>query len=74
MKSDRSVVVLHHFGLGRAIGFQAALSETHLGRDETQRCRNVGGGGVNYAQLTPPVRQDKTVLSVSCLAYTTRPG
>jgi len=31
MKSDRSLVVLHHFGLGRTIrtnGFQAAVSDT----------------------------------------------
>ena len=28
MKSDRTVVVLHHFGLGRTIGFQAAVAET----------------------------------------------
>jgi len=28
VKSDRSVVGLHHFGLGRTIGFQAAVSDT----------------------------------------------
>jgi len=28
VKSDRSLVVLHHFGLGRTIGFQAAVSDT----------------------------------------------
>ena len=30
MKSDRSVVVLHHFGLSRTIGFQAAVSDTSV--------------------------------------------
>ena len=30
MKSDRSVVVLHHFGLGRTIGFQAAIIKIYL--------------------------------------------
>jgi len=28
VKADRSVVVLHHFGFGRTIGFQAAVSDT----------------------------------------------
>jgi len=28
VKSDRSVVVVHHFGLGRTVGFQAAVSDT----------------------------------------------
>jgi len=28
VKSDRSVVVLRHFGLGHIIGFQAAVSDT----------------------------------------------
>ena len=32
VKSDRSVVVLHHFGLGRTIGFQAAVSDTSSGK------------------------------------------
>jgi len=32
VKSDRSVVVLHHFGLGRTIGFQAAVSDTTGGK------------------------------------------
>jgi len=32
VKSDRSVVVLHHFGLGRTIGFQAAVSDTSGGK------------------------------------------
>ena len=32
MKSDRSVVVLHYFGLGRTIGFQAAVSDTTGGK------------------------------------------
>ena len=32
VKSDRSVVVLHHFGLGHTIGFQAAVSDTSGGK------------------------------------------
>ena len=32
MKSDRSAVVLHHFGLGRTIRFQAAVSDTSGGK------------------------------------------
>ena len=32
VKSDRSVVVLHHFGLSRTIGFQAAVSHTFDGK------------------------------------------
>ena len=32
VKLDRSVVVLHHFGLGRTIGFQAAVSDTSGGK------------------------------------------
>jgi len=32
VKSDRSVVVLHHFGVGRTIGFQAAVSDTSDGK------------------------------------------
>ena len=32
VKSDRSVVVLHYFGLGRTIRFQAALSDTSGGK------------------------------------------
>ena len=31
-KSDRSVVVLHHFGLDRTIGFQAAVLDTSGGK------------------------------------------
>jgi len=32
VKLDRSVVVLHHFGLGRTIEFQAAVSDTSDGK------------------------------------------
>jgi len=32
VKSDRSTEVLHHFGLGRTIGFQAAVSDTSDGK------------------------------------------
>jgi len=32
VKSDRSFVALHHFGLGRTIGFQAAVSDTSGGK------------------------------------------
>ena len=32
MKSDRSVVVLHRFGLGLTIGFEAAVSDTSGGK------------------------------------------
>jgi len=32
VKSDLSVVVLHYFGLGRTIGFQAAVSDTSGGK------------------------------------------
>ena len=32
MKSERSLVVLHHFGLGRTIGFQSAVSDTSGGK------------------------------------------
>ena len=32
VKSDRSAEVLHHFGLGRTIGFQAAVSDTSDGK------------------------------------------
>jgi len=32
VKSDRSAVVLHHFGLGRTIRFQAAVSDTSGGK------------------------------------------
>ena len=32
VKSDRSVVVLHHFGLGHTIRFQAAVSDTSGGK------------------------------------------
>ena len=32
MKSDRSAEVLHHFGLGRTIGFQASVSDTSDGK------------------------------------------
>jgi len=32
VKSDQSVVLLHHFGLGRTIGFQAAVSDTSGGK------------------------------------------
>ena len=32
MKSDRSAEVLRHFGLGRTIGFQAAVSDTSGGK------------------------------------------
>ena len=32
VKSDRSVVLLHHYGLSRAIGFQAAVSDTSGGK------------------------------------------
>jgi len=32
VKSDRSVVVLHHLGLGRTIGFQAAVANTSSGK------------------------------------------
>ena len=32
MKSDRSIVVLHHFGLGRTVRFQAAVSDTSGGK------------------------------------------
>jgi len=32
VKSDRSVVVLRNFGLGRTIGFQAAVSDTSGGK------------------------------------------
>jgi len=32
MKSDRSAEVLHQFGLGRTIGFQAAVSDTSGGK------------------------------------------
>jgi len=32
VKSDRSVVVLHHFRLGRTIRFQAAVSDTSGGK------------------------------------------
>jgi len=32
MKSDRSDEVLHHFGLGCTIGFQAAVSDTSGGK------------------------------------------
>jgi len=32
VKSDRSAEVLHHFGLGRTIGFQAAVSDTSGGK------------------------------------------
>jgi len=31
VKSDRSAKVLHHLGLGRTIGFQAAVSDTSRG-------------------------------------------
>ena len=46
MKSDRSVVVLHHFGLGRTIGFQAAVS---IGGGRGQRL----GGTMANAQHEP---------------------
>ena len=32
MKSDRSVVVLHRFGLGLTIGFEAAVWDTSRGK------------------------------------------
>jgi len=32
VKTDRSVVVLHHLGLGHTIGFQAAISDTSGGK------------------------------------------
>jgi len=32
VKSDRSAEVLHHFGLGRTIAFQAAVSDTSVGK------------------------------------------
>ena len=32
VKSDRSAEVLHHFGLGRTIGFEAAVSDTSGGK------------------------------------------
>ena len=32
VKSDRSALVLHHFGLGRTIGFQAAVPVTSAGK------------------------------------------
>ena len=32
VKSDLSIVVLHYFGLGRTIGFQAAVSDTSGGK------------------------------------------
>ena len=32
VKSDRSAEVLRHFGLGRTIGFQAAVSDTTGGK------------------------------------------
>jgi len=32
VNSDRSIVVLHHFGLGHTIGFQAAVSDTFGGK------------------------------------------
>jgi len=32
VKSDRSAEVLHHFGLGRTVGFQAAVSDTSGGK------------------------------------------
>ena len=37
VKSDRSTEVLHHFGLGRTIGFQAAVSDTSNGRHGPRR-------------------------------------
>ena len=42
MKSDRSVVVLHHFGLGRTIGFEAAVSDTSasIRYSKTSLCSN----------------------------------
>jgi len=52
VKSDRSVVVLHHFGLGRTIGFQAALKTllVEASRSSHQlivrsRCLRGGAGG-----------------------------
>ena len=50
VKSDRSVVVLHHFGLGRTIGFQAALKTllVKASRSSHQlnvRCLRGGAGG-----------------------------
>ena len=38
VKSDRSVVVLHHFGLGRTIGFQAETQEQWNGTSQSPVC------------------------------------
>ena len=32
VKSDQSIIVLHHFGLGHTIGFQAAVSDISDGK------------------------------------------
>ena len=39
VKSDWSIVVLHHFGLGRSIGFQAAVSDTSDGKHPESLCQ-----------------------------------
>jgi len=42
VKSDRSAEVLHHFGLGRTIGFQAAVSDTSGGKHSESRSIVIG--------------------------------
>ena len=57
VKSDRSVVVLHRFGLGRTIGFKAAVSHTSGGKHPESshqlvvRLRSNKWWTINYRQL-----------------------